>query len=254
MVYRRGGRKAAAKPSHDEATEGRYSRPMAACTIGMNGSRISVAILAGGESRRMGRDKGLLPLGGKCMIEAVAERLSPYADELIIGSNDAAAYAFTGFRVVPDLERGHGPMMGVLSCLEAARNGSVLFAPCDVPVIPDAFVRLMLETAMDADIAMPLDELGRPEPLLAAYSRRTIPAIRRLLEGGVRRMAALMGDDLRSEYGLTLSLARYPDMGWYRNVNTMADYESLLAELAGAPAVERAELAEAPAMERAERP
>ena len=67
-------------------------------------------------------------------------------------------------------------------------------------------------------------------------------------------MAALMGDDLRSEYGLTLSLARYPDMGWYRNVNTMADYESLLAELAGAPAVERAELAEAPAMERAERP
>jgi len=54
-------------------------------------------------------------------------------------------------------------------------------------------------------------------------------------------MAALMGDDLRSEYGLTLSLARYPDMGWYRNVNTTADYESLLAELAEAPAMERAE-------------
>lgn len=196
---------------------------------------ISVAILAGGESRRMGRDKGLLPLGGTSMIEAIAAQLSPYARELIIGANDTEAYAFTGLRVVPDLERGYGPMMGVLSCLEAARGRSVLFAPCDVPVIPDSFIRLMLEAAAEVDVAMPLDELGRPEPLLAAYSKRTAPAIRRLLDRGERRVAALMDDAIRSEHGLTLRLVRHPGMGWYRNVNTTADYDALLAELAADP-------------------
>jgi len=222
-------------PLRDERPDALYSMPVTTRRVGENDTRISVAILAGGESRRMGRDKGLLPLGGTSMIEAIAAQLSPYADEVIIGSNDAEAYAFTGLRVVPDLERGYGPMMGVLSCLEAARCRSVLFAPCDVPVIPDGFVRLMLEAAAEADLAMPLDRLGRPEPLLAAYSRRCAPAIRRLLDGGVRRVAALMGEAIRAEYGLTLSLVRQPDMGWYRNVNTAADYEALLAERAGRP-------------------
>lgn len=219
----------------DERPDALYSMPVTARNDSGNDTRISVAILAGGESRRMGRDKGLLPLDGTSMIEAVAAQLSPYAREVIIGANDPDAYAFTGLRVVPDLERGCGPMMGVLSCLEAARGGTVLFAPCDVPVIPDGFVRLMLEAAAEADVAMPLDRLGRPEPLLAAYSRRCAPAIRRLLDGGERRVTALMGDAIRAEYGLTLTLVRHPDMGWYRNVNTAADYEALLAERAGRP-------------------
>jgi molybdopterin-guanine dinucleotide biosynthesis protein A len=53
---------------------------------------LSLVIQAGGESRRMGQDKALMPFLGRPLIQRVAERLAPIADELIVTTNRPDAY------------------------------------------------------------------------------------------------------------------------------------------------------------------
>ena len=67
---------------------------------------LSAAALAGGQSRRMGTDKALLPLvaGGQPMLGVVLERLCAVADDVLVVANDQARYAAFGARVVPDLQ------------------------------------------------------------------------------------------------------------------------------------------------------
>ena len=48
---------------------------------------ISVAILAGGKSTRMGRDKAFLEVGGKMVVERVIERVQPLTDDLFVNTN-----------------------------------------------------------------------------------------------------------------------------------------------------------------------
>src|SRR4028119_1931255 len=78
-------------------------------------ARLRAAALAGGQSRRMGTDKALLPLvaGGPPMLGVVLERLSAVADETIIVADDRARYAALGARVVPDLNRQVGTLGGI---------------------------------------------------------------------------------------------------------------------------------------------
>src|SRR3954468_21960347 len=79
---------------------------------------LSAAALAGGESRRMGTDKALLPLvtGGQPMLGLVLERLSSVADDVLIVANEQERYASFGARVVPDLH----PQVGALGGIQAA--------------------------------------------------------------------------------------------------------------------------------------
>ena len=54
--------------------------------------KLSIVIQAGGESRRIGQDKGLIDFLGKPLIERVIERISPIADELLVTTNYPQRY------------------------------------------------------------------------------------------------------------------------------------------------------------------
>src|SRR5215208_3809764 len=73
---------------------------------------LSAAALAGGQSRRMGTDKALLPLvpGGQPMLNLVLERLSAVSDDVFVVANDRARYEALGARVVRDLHRDVGAL------------------------------------------------------------------------------------------------------------------------------------------------
>lgn len=110
--------------------------------------RILGLILAGGESRRMGRDKALVPLQGRPMIAHVIERLSPQVSDLAISANgDAGRFGWTGLPVLPD-DTPMGPLSGILSGLIWARSQgatALVSAPCDGPIFPgDLVPRLCL--------------------------------------------------------------------------------------------------------------
>jgi molybdopterin-guanine dinucleotide biosynthesis protein A len=103
----------------------------AACTTGV--------ILAGGRATRMGgRDKGLLPLAGKPMVEWVMAALKPQVVDIIINANrNLDAYAAYGYRVVSDKLHGFcGPLAGIASSMESASTPYIVTTPCDSPLMP----------------------------------------------------------------------------------------------------------------------
>lgn len=153
----------------------------------------SIVIQAGGESRRMGADKGLLLLGGQPLILRVVKRLQPQADELLITTNHPHAYAFLGLPAYPDLLPGRGALGGLYTALSAASGELVGVAACDMPFAsPEVFAGLheiLLEQPALA-AALPTGPGGK-EPLHAVYRRQAcLPKVCAALESGAWRVDA----------------------------------------------------------------
>ena len=105
--------------------------------------RIFGVILAGGAGRRMGADKALMPLGGRPLVQWVAESFGPQVEDLALSANgDAARFAFLGLPVLADAQV-QGPLSGVLAGLHwAAAQGAtaLVTVPCDGPFVPPDLV------------------------------------------------------------------------------------------------------------------
>jgi molybdopterin-guanine dinucleotide biosynthesis protein A len=145
---------------------------------------LTLAIQAGGESRRMGRDKALLPFLGQPLIQRLVDRLAPLADEILVTTNSPDDYRFLGLPLYPDLEPGRGALGGLFTALSAARQPLVAVVACDLPFASREILAhgrdLLVESG--ADVAIPRSADGL-EPLHAVYRRETcLPAIQEALE------------------------------------------------------------------------
>ena len=181
----------------------------------------SAAILAGGKSSRMGRDKSLVPVSGSPLIHHIYEQLLARFDDLLISTNEPEKYAFLGARTVADRFPGKGPLMGIVSAVEAARHERVFVTACDIPVIDLDTVARMLVLAEDFDCVIPMSSVGH-EPLFAVYRKSAVPAMRDVLEAGERRISAVF-PRVRTRF---YDLGRAP---WYRNLNTQEDFAAFVA-------------------------
>jgi molybdopterin-guanine dinucleotide biosynthesis protein A len=150
---------------------------------------ITIAIQAGGQSSRMGRDKGLIKLGTLTLIEHVIGRLAGLGDEVIITTNRPEDYAHLGFSLHTDPQPAAGAAHGLQTALKAAGGDTVLLAACDMPFIEPGLASAMLEQLTDGtDVVVPF-RTGRYEPLLAVYRRSTcLQALTQALTEGRKRM------------------------------------------------------------------
>jgi molybdopterin-guanine dinucleotide biosynthesis protein A len=153
---------------------------------------ITLAIQAGGESSRMGRDKALLPFLGRPLILRVVERLAAFADEVVVTANNPADYAFLDLPLFADLQPGRGALGGLYTALHAAKHPLVAVAACDMPFASRALFEyerdLLIETG--ADVVIPSSAEGL-EPLHAVYRRATcLPAIQGALEASEWKLIA----------------------------------------------------------------
>ena len=139
----------------------------------------------------MGRDKALLPIGDRPMIEQIVRQLAPHFEEILISAGDSVAYEFVGRRVVRDRRPGCGPLMGIATALAASQHEVNLVVPCDVPSVSLDLVGRLLRAARGADGAVPCSEDGDPEPLFAVYCRTILPAAEAALERGERRIISM---------------------------------------------------------------
>lgn len=150
-------------------------------------------ILAGGRSTRMGRDKALLLLNGKPLIQyGIATLQELGLQPRLAGTRpDLATFA----PVISDLRPGCGPLGGVEAALQVSSADLNLFLPVDVPLLPTIFLRWMLDRAAvtGALATIPLVQ-GRPQPLCSVLRRELLPFITRALDGGhFKVMDALAG-------------------------------------------------------------
>ncbi len=187
--------------------------------------KAAAIVLAGGGSTRMGRDKSLLPVQGRPLVQHVVEGLRPLAAEILLSANEPEKYAFLGLPVVPDERPGLGPLMGIVSALRRSAHELNLVVACDMPAIDTDFARMLLESAQGYDCVVPLNAGGRPEPLLAVYRKSVLPAAQALLDSGQRKIALLF-DTCRVRY------VPLPPGVQARNINTPEEYAALAQELA----------------------
>lgn len=145
----------------------------------------AAAVLAGGLSRRMGRDKARLPVGdGRTLLERQIERLRALRpQELFLSARDAGAYAEFGVPVLADRFPGQGPLAGIQRVLEAMTAPLLVVLGVDLPAVePELLGSLLAAAGPDRGVVPCRD--GQPEPLVAVYPKAAEPVARRRLEAG----------------------------------------------------------------------
>jgi molybdopterin-guanine dinucleotide biosynthesis protein A len=151
---------------------------------------VSLAILAGGRSERMGRDKAILPFLGVTFVQRVLNRLAGLATETIIVGPDSEDHQKFGLRIVPDLIAGRGALGGLYTALYSATNPIVIVVACDMPFVNRELLRKQKDILQkeNMDVIVPRSE-GGLEPLHAIYRRDVcIPAVQRAIRDGEKRL------------------------------------------------------------------
>jgi len=155
---------------------------------------MSGVVLAGGQSKRLGREKGLALLGGKALVNHVIRAMSGLVDEMIVSvaKGRTASYGSAiveDVRIVEDSHVKVGPLEGLISGFGAAKGEYVLVAPCDTPLLKARVCGTVLEKALDRDGAVPVVN-GYYEPLHGAYRRQAgLRAFDKTLKSGRRRVS-----------------------------------------------------------------
>ncbi len=198
------------------------------------GSVFTVAgvILAGGQSRRMGREKALLPLPGNeriTFVEHLVTLLNGFCSEVVLVARDgsqASELAGSGRRIVLDEASGVGPLMGLYSGLKAIGASHALVTAVDMPFVQPSVISFLLAQPLDDALLVPMVH-DVAQVMLAVYPRTSISLIRDRLREGRRDPRSL----------LTVAKVRYieeaqlrvydPQLRSFVNVNTpqeFADY------------------------------
>ena len=147
----------------------------------MSKQKITGIILAGGKSRRMGVEKGLLRLSGKFMIEYAIQVLKQVCDHIIISEN-TDAYDFLGYPVIADIYPNSGPMGGIYSALKYSDTDLNLVLSCDMPFISEQMLSLLIENAPNYDVTVPWHGGEKFEPMCALYHKDVIPIFEKFIQ------------------------------------------------------------------------
>ena len=192
--------------------------------------QVSGIVLAGGQSRRLGRDKSLLEIEGQPLLVRTVHTLTALSDDLIVVTNAPERYAPLGLpvRFVADEKPGVGSLMGLYSGLKAAHHPYALVVACDMPFLNPALLRYLLSLTAGYDIVIPRRD-GLAEPLHAVYSRACLPAMDRVLRQGRRQIIAFF-DQVRVRWVEESEIAPFDSQGFsFLNINTPQDWARVRA-------------------------
>jgi molybdopterin-guanine dinucleotide biosynthesis protein A len=161
-------------------------------------------ILAGGSSKRMGRDKALLPVPGQeqvTFLSHLTEMLTALCSEVVLVTRDKEqAVRYTDYlvaqeaspvRFVHDKVPSSGPLMGLYSGLSMLQASHALVTAVDMPFVRKELLAFLLSYPLDDAILMPVVH-GFPQVLLAVYPRTTLPRLETCLQRGRRDLRSIL--------------------------------------------------------------
>ncbi len=182
---------------------------------------MTVAILAGGQSRRFGTQKTAARLGGCSLLEhalSVARRLSDRI--VIIGSIDETILT-DNIPIFPDILPGNGPLCGIHTALAKAVTPWVAILPCDMPQMCPDIYRILASHRTDTDPVAAVSHTGL-EPLVSLWSRSVEPFLRKMLERGQTSPITAL-DGLRAIRINIPEIMQTYDPAFFLNINTRQD-------------------------------
>jgi molybdopterin-guanine dinucleotide biosynthesis protein A len=206
-------------------------------------------VLAGGQSRRMGRDKAEVEFCGRPLAAHAVDMLKAAGlDVFIAGAREDAGARLEQYApVLFDREPGLGPLGGICTALASTTANLAVFVPVDVPLLPASLIVYMLERAQAGDGLVTLACVnGQPETFPAVIARRALPALTQELEArrlgclaSFRRVAAELGETVGTvdtevlvQSGKVCHPDALPPVRWFLNVNGMGELRRAAA-LAG---------------------
>ncbi len=195
-------------------------------------------VLAGGASRRMGRDKAKLLLGDETMVERQLRLLRSVCRSAVVLGPPANLAGITSagspLPCWPDELPGRGPLGGLYTGLRRTRTDFNLFLSCDLPFMETPFLHMLCQRALEcrADVTVPESRDHGREPLCAVYRRRALAAIRKSLAAAEYKVDRFFSR-VRCEVVPWSEIARAgfaPRI--FANMNTPEDYEAAKAAIA----------------------
>jgi len=186
-------------------------------------------VLAGGESRRMGRDKALLIRDGRSQLAHIAALLEGITERVYVSSRQEQQDdpERSRFENIVDRYADIGPVAGILSAMDAHPNIDWLVVACDLPNIDATTLSFLLEKSdpKQSFTAFKSNYDGLPEPLCALYRSGSGAIIRRFVEDGIVCPRKIL---IRSD----TQLLEQPDPAALDNINTPDDLASSVLEAA----------------------
>ncbi|MBF0318845.1 MAG: molybdenum cofactor guanylyltransferase [Nitrospirae bacterium] len=152
---------------------------------------VSGVVLAGGENKRFPYLKAFIEIGGETIIDRNLRLMARLFDEVLISTNQPDIYFSRCPALIGDVLTEKGPATGILSCLLNIRHDRAFFMACDMPFANEQLIMLITSYPGDYDAVVPVNN-GRPEPLLAVYHKRIIPALQKSIRDGVKSLTAII--------------------------------------------------------------
>lgn len=183
-------------------------------------SELTGVVLAGGKSSRFGTDKGLYPYQGKPLVQHAIDILQPFCGEVLVSTNQPAAYAFTGLKTITDIYTDCGPLGGMHSGLSHAKGKVVLFLGCDMPGVKGEVFPFLLLHLGEHQAAVPLNN-GFRETLCMAIKKECLLTVEQAIKQKKFRILDML-EGLKASYP-ELSNQPFYDKKMFQNINYRED-------------------------------
>jgi molybdenum cofactor guanylyltransferase len=192
--------------------------------------RLTIFVLAGGKSTRMGTDKGFLELEGRTLLARALElAVSIGSPAKIVG--DPQKFSRFG-QVVEDIYHDHGPLGGIQAALASTATELNLILAVDLPFLRSEFLQYLISRARETSAVVTVPRaVGGLQPLCAVYRSAFLPISERSLRAGKNKIDALFAEvETRVIDEQEIRNAGFGE-GIFRNVNTPDDWNKAQAEL-----------------------
>ena len=193
---------------------------------------VTGVILAGGKSRRMGKNKALMRLGDNSLIGHVIRRMRLITDELLLVTNSPTEYVHLEVPMHGDIFPGTGALGGIYTGLTHASHEAVVCVACDSPFLEPKLLTYLVSVLGEYDAVMPETFTHHDAPqktlqtLCAAYSKRCLPIIASMLQESELRVHALQERAYIKRISPEIWQEFDPDGMSFFNINTPEDFES----------------------------
>ncbi|GAA4431005.1 hypothetical protein GCM10023188_18130 [Pontibacter saemangeumensis] len=181
-------------------------------------------VLAGGQSQRMGRDKGAIAWHGREQRFYMADLLKSSCEEVAISCRpeQQAELSSSGYKTLPDTFMGLGPYGAILSAFREQPDVAWLVVACDLPLLDAQTLQQLTAQRNPAMVATTFESPhdGFPEPLITIWEPKSYPVLLSFLaQGYTCPRKVLRNSDIQ------LLKPQYPDA--LRNVNTPEELEKV---------------------------
>jgi len=189
--------------------------------MNQNEQDISIILLAGGKSKRMGRDKGLININGKTLLEQTIKKLEKISRNILIISNQSGYDQFK-YPVYNDLKTNKGPIGGIYTGLTHSKSEINIIIACDMPNLTTDFLNFMIESHKphcDATIAVYKERI---QPLSGLYNKYCRNKLETQIETGNYRMSEAL-KVLQTNYVSIPKEIELSSPHLFDNLNTIED-------------------------------